>query len=79
MNASDRYKMSLLTAAQMLHQCTTGAADGNEDGLVGFIVYRLDHWEPSALKSSRRFDEAVREVCLAALAEWAHKRAANQG
>lgn len=72
--ALNRFSHSILSVSDRLHSAVHGTGDGiNEDemrALAYWLEYRLlEGWEVSVLKETSRYDEAIRELGFAALAE----------
>lgn len=66
-------RTSVVEAAQMLHEQTTGSSDCLEDDKVEnlrrFVTGRLEHWVFSGART-HQYDEAIRAVLVASLLEF---------
>lgn len=75
----DRYAMDVLTVCLTLHESATGAADPLDDDqrkrLTTWLRWRLDSWQEGP-PFAAVFDNAVKALCMAALADADREEAA---
>jgi hypothetical protein len=72
----NRYQFRLVDCASSLHESVNGVTDplAPKDALrlYGFLACRLNDWHPSIHEHGKykEYDEAIREVCRAAMKEY---------
>ena len=66
---NNRHKFQIMEAALCVHMDIMGSSDGvGSDEAAAFLRERLAEWQPSHSRAAA-FDEAVKTVCVVALAE----------
>lgn len=72
MKQYERYKFELLPICQSIHSSVCGSSDPLDpsilDEYIKFLEMRIENWSKS-FKDSHRFDNLVKELCLAAINE----------
>ena len=68
------FKTGLYAICEMLHMSRFGSADPihpeEVEQLIAYLKKRIEEWTPSGNTSWKRFDDAVKEVVLAAIEEY---------